>query len=81
MFLADGGWESDIRWGSEDDEQPASVVPLDMNDPDLIFRLLRDSENAPEMDKAAAIVLPPLPKVHSGGLREDNSAARVVRRK
>lgn len=66
MFLVDGEWEEGIQWGSETELLPPALVPLDLNDPKLIFQLIAPPENgSEELDKAAAIVLPPLPKVGS----------------
>ena len=61
VWLAESGWEEDVRWEEDDSHSPLSVH-LDMNDPNLIFQLLQTSHGTEEVDKAAALVIPPQPK-------------------
>lgn len=63
MWLAESGWEEDVRWDSDDSGGRISVH-LDMNDPDLIFQLLQPNHSSEEVDRAAALVIPPQPKVN-----------------
>ena len=58
----EGGWEEDVRWDLDDD-RPTAVVALDMNDPHLIFQLIRPTSATEDLDRAAALVLPAPPKV------------------
>ena len=62
--MTEGEWEEGIQWDSDNEHLPPAIVPLDMNDPKLIFQLLGpQQDDSAELDNAAAIVLPPLPKV------------------
>lgn len=60
--MADGNWE-DAIWWDEDEAGPPEVVPLDLNDPRLIFRLQDPASKSADIENAAAIVLPAIPKV------------------
>lgn len=62
-----GSWEADIEWDSDDERPPGLVLP-DMNDPQLIFRLVEATEDVEILDRAAAIVLPALPHVRPSSL-------------
>ena len=61
QWLAEVGWEEDVRWDSNYSPPSSPVLP-DMNDPNLIFQLLRSTEDD-DSQKAAALVLEPKPKV------------------
>ena len=61
MWLAESGWEEDVRWDSEGSRSPSSLH-LDLNDPDLIFQLIHPTQDLEQVDRAAALVLPPQPK-------------------
>ena len=62
QWLAEVDWEEDVRWDSSQSPPQSPVVP-DMNDPHLIFQLLKSNETG-VTNKAAALVLDAIPKVN-----------------
>ena len=57
------GWQEDVCWDTPRMGDPPSPVHPDMNDPGLTFQLLRPAAGNEDLENAAAMVLPAMPKV------------------
>ena len=63
-----GGWQGEVWWEQPRRGDTPSPVRPDMNDPGLTFQLLKPAAGNEDLENAAALVLPAMPKVQ-GPLR------------